>query len=761
MMRRRKPRHSHTSILRRDDHVGALGRRSARGNARERIALQTEPLEARQLLAGDLVGYWLADQIAAADGDAISSWTGQEGLEASAQGSPTFVADAINGRAAVRLDPTDDLDGFRLRSAINPLSGANDFSVAVVFVTDSNNLLGGSQEWFKNSALVDSGAMGFATDWGTSINNAGQVAAGMGGGFAATPQTMYSTAGGLNDGQTHSLVVTRSGGTMSLYVDDQAVVTQNNFDVNPRNSLDVTWGMLQNNTNPFEGQIAQVRLYNGTLDANEVATLQSEINTYYSNSAPVAQDDQYALDEDPSLYFISAAQGVLKNDTDADGERLTAVLVTPPQHGDIVLNADGSFAYSPASDYFGPDSFTYTANDFRPSNIATVTFDIRPVYDPPVAQRDEYKAVPSQTLTVAAAEGVLANDRNIDNAVMTAVLEQDVSNGTLVLRPDGSFDYTAGGFSGVATFSYRASDGQNSTPPATVTLIVNTPPAPQDDQYAVDEDQTLTIDVTSGILANDVDADGNPLTLTLETETTNGTLDLADDGSFTYVPNADFFGEDQFTYSVSDGVDPAGPVTVHVTINPVNDPPQIVADAYVATSSRLDVDASRGVLSNDVDIDGPQLTAELVDGPSNGSLALQPNGEFIYQPNAGFTGQDRFTYRVNDSLATTEVAEVLIVIQPSTPNVANPTGDSIVTFNEIMYNPDGAQSRLEWVELRNQMGINMDISGWCADRRYLLPLPGRHRDSRQRLLGGGRQSSGSGRGYGVCRRGGSVLRQAG
>ena len=80
---------------------------------------------------------------------------------------------------------------------------------------------------------------------------------------------------------------------MSIYVDDQAADTQNNFDPNPRNALDLTWGILQNGANPFDGQIAQVRLYNGTLDAAEVATLRSEIDAYYNNSAPVAQDDQY------------------------------------------------------------------------------------------------------------------------------------------------------------------------------------------------------------------------------------------------------------------------------------------------------------------------------------------------------------------------------------------------------------------------------------------------------------------------------------
>src|SRR5690606_15648330 len=120
----------------------SAGRASSR-RAMRRRALASELLEARQLLAGDLNGHWHADQLSLDDGAVVAQWDDAvTSLPAFGSGSPTFVADAINGRAAVRFDPSNDVDGFRVRSPQNPLAGAADFSVAIVFATASTNLTG-------------------------------------------------------------------------------------------------------------------------------------------------------------------------------------------------------------------------------------------------------------------------------------------------------------------------------------------------------------------------------------------------------------------------------------------------------------------------------------------------------------------------------------------------------------------------------------------------------------------------------------------
>src|SRR5439155_10338199 len=90
------------------------------------------------------------------------------------------------------------------------------------------------------------------------------------------------------------------------------------------------------------------------------------------NDVPVAANDTFTVAEDTTLTID--APGVLSNDTDADGDPLSAIAVSAPQHGSFALNADGSLIYTPAANFNGTDSFTYRANDgTADSNLATVT----------------------------------------------------------------------------------------------------------------------------------------------------------------------------------------------------------------------------------------------------------------------------------------------------------------------------------------------------------------------------------------------------
>src|SRR5206468_2724480 len=104
------------------------------------------------------------------------------------------------------------------------------------------------------------------------------------------------------------------------------------------------------------------------------------------SSTPVANNDgSYSTAEDAPLNVL-ALSGVLANDTDADGDTLTALLAATTTHGSLTLNADGSFSYSPAANYNGPDSFTYKATDgCTTSAVATASITVTPVNDAPVA----------------------------------------------------------------------------------------------------------------------------------------------------------------------------------------------------------------------------------------------------------------------------------------------------------------------------------------------------------------------------------------
>jgi VCBS repeat-containing protein len=190
------------------------------------------------------------------------------------------------------------------------------------------------------------------------------------------------------------------------------------------------------------------------------------------NDAPVATDDSYSTDEDTVLNV--AAPGVLGNDSDVDGDTLTAVKVADPTHGTVALNANGSFAYTPNTDFNGSDSFTYKANDgTADSNVATVTITVNAVNDAPVAVDDSYSTDEDTVLNVAA-PGVLGNDSDVDGDTLTAVKVADPTHGTVALNANGSFAYTANtDFNGSDSFTYKANDGTADSNVATVTITVN------------------------------------------------------------------------------------------------------------------------------------------------------------------------------------------------------------------------------------------------------------------------------------------------
>ena len=193
-----------------------------------------------------------------------------------------------------------------------------------------------------------------------------------------------------------------------------------------------------------------------------------------SNHAPAAVNDAYSTNEDTALN--QAASGVLANDTDSDGDPLTAVKVTDPGHGTVTLNGNGSFTYTPAANYNGTDSFTYKANDgTTDSTVVTVTITVNAVNDAPVAPAGgaAYSTDENAVLNQAA-PGVLGNVTDIDGNPLTAILVSDVSHGTLVLNANGSFTYTpAAGFTGSDSFTCKANDGTADSSVFTVTITVN------------------------------------------------------------------------------------------------------------------------------------------------------------------------------------------------------------------------------------------------------------------------------------------------
>ncbi|MGD8582000.1 MAG: Ig-like domain-containing protein [Gammaproteobacteria bacterium] len=243
------------------------------------------------------------------------------------------------------------------------------------------------------------------------------------------------------------------------------------------------------------------------------------------------------------------------------------------------------------------------------------------------------------------------------DAMMDAWLNADVikSNGnpiTGVLQVNG--DYKMVPPVVMATATWGAQPG-------------NQAPVAVADSYFVDQDSTLNVDAASGILSNDTD-DGliAPLVAQLVNNPSSGTLTLSVDGSFVYTPNAGFTGNDSFDYQAYDGELTSAPPTtqVSITVNPAggNNPPVPSDDSYSTPQDTPLSVAAPGVLGNDSDPDGDPLTAVQLSSPANGNATLNADGSLEYTPNAGFTGDDSFTYQAEDGNGGVATATVTISI---------------------------------------------------------------------------------------------------
>ncbi len=195
-----------------------------------------------------------------------------------------------------------------------------------------------------------------------------------------------------------------------------------------------------------------------------------------------------------TLHVTNTTLGVLANDSSGNGKALTATLVSGPSNGQLTLNSDGTFSYTPNAGFTGTDTFTYTASDGSSTSApATVTITVVGI----LARDDAYTDLLNQELFVWTSNGVLVNDLGADYLYLTATLVSGPSHGTLSLFDAGNFNYLPDyGFVGTDTFTYTASDGINTSNVATVTITVE-PVQANDDVYVTPENTPLTITAAS------------------------------------------------------------------------------------------------------------------------------------------------------------------------------------------------------------------------------------------------------------------------
>jgi gliding motility-associated-like protein len=362
------------------------------------------------------------------------------------------------------------------------------------------------------------------------------------------------------------------------------------------------------------------------------------------NMGPTAIDDQVCTTGDP------LEVDVLNNDEDENGDELyVSIIIEQPQYGEAFISLDQSFVgYVPFVDAPATiDSFTYIVCEAFMGGLcdtATVYISI----DAPIAPQPDI-AYTNQAQAVDI--DVLNNDGGYTPSI--AGFSQP-ENGSVAFSDGGNtLIYTPNDdFSGVDYFYYQATDCSGNTTETLVAVNVlpegtpNLAPIAGNDTGVTEPNTPVTINV----LANDIDPNGDTLTVTqIIDQPTNGTVTINDDGTVTYTPNEDYIGCDLFSYQVCDGEGLCDTAYVQIGIGTdscLNNAP-IALNDEATTPTGTDIVIC--VLANDTDPDGDALILTLYTDPLHGTLTLNEDSCLVYTPDSSYIGNDQFVYIVCDT----------------------------------------------------------------------------------------------------------------
>ena len=435
-----------------------------------------------------------------------------------------------------------------------------------------------------------------------------------------------------------------------------------------------------------------------------------------TNYPPIASDDAFSTNEDTPL-----TTNVTSNDSDVDGPGATYLLVSGVSDGTLSFNADGSFTYTPNTNYFGSDQFTYNRCDGATPNLCDqgiVAITINAINDAPVTVNDAVSTNEDTPVTF----NILSNDTDIDNSIDPT---------TVILTPTsvagkGTFTYNGGGsvtltptsnFSGTVLINYTVKDASGATSnSATITVTVlpfNDNPVAVDDPYTTPEDVALT----GNVLTNDSDVDfgntvsvqqyvvagditvypaGNPAAIAGK-----GTLVILANGNLTFTPVLNFVGPlPDVTYTIIDGNGGTASAIVRITVTNTNDLPIPGNDSGVTFTTPEEVTLNANVLTNDTDPDGDILsvTQFIVSGTTYsagatatianvGSLQINNNGSLIFIPVLNYNGTvPTATYTVSDGTGTANATAVIIVTPVNDNPVAVDDARTVLENNTLTSN---------------------------------------------------------------------------
>ncbi|HHX8670649.1 TPA: tandem-95 repeat protein [Vibrio alginolyticus] len=409
-----------------------------------------------------------------------------------------------------------------------------------------------------------------------------------------------------------------------------------------------------------------------------------QIKVEGENDAPeVGQDLAYIMDEDGTITFTQ--EQLLGYASDVDGDDLAAFNVQVGANASVVDNGDGTYTVTPDTDFNGELGLTFDISDGQETISSSIDLTVRPINDAPVPEDKTFEIEEDGTLIFTDADLLTgATDIEGDNLTVEGV-SYDGGDGILTDNGNGTYTFAPNeNFNGDVNFSFDVSDGTD-----TVSANIDVSVTPVDDApvsgnlaYSVDEDGSIRLSQEQ-LLSQASDVEGDALTASNLSVDGNATVTQNDDGSFTITPDADFNGDIDISFDISDGTNTVQ-ATADLTVNPINDLPvpqdQQFSVEEDGTLQFTDADLLAG--ATDIEGDDLSVTGISYEG-TDGVLTDNGDGTYSFAPNENFNGDVNFSFDVSDGTDTVSANVDVSVTPVNDPPVAGSTSYTVHEDNSI------------------------------------------------------------------------------
>ncbi len=421
------------------------------------------------------------------------------------------------------------------------------------------------------------------------------------------------------------------------------------------------------------------------------------------NDAPTTKAEDITTQEDTPVPITLLA-------FDQDGDNMIYTIVSQPSHG-LLSSTMPNTIYTPNTNYFGSDSFSYKVSDGKTeSPITNVPITIQPTEDAPVAVTGN-----SITLNEDTPIKIILEANDPDGDPLTYTIERTPSRGTITgtgpeitYTPDKDFNW-------LDSFTFSVSDGKTKSSPAIVYITVNSDndaPTANDDKAETYEDQPIE---KIKVLDNDTDIDKDPVTIKEVSQAPHGKVEISSDGTtIKYTPEPNYYGIDSFTYTAQDPDGLTDTAAVEVKITELNDPPVFVStpvkEAILGALYKYDVNA--------VDPDhGDKLTYSLVTKPEGMNINTN-TGLIEWTPNDITKRSNEVTVNVTDNndISASAIQKFVVEVVPTPSKIATLTvtdgydqnGRSVFSGNQdvnLVMTSDN-----KYLEIKPNSSIAFDLS---------------------------------------------------